>query len=85
MTAKTRLAKLESAVSAKAKTTDNSPLLRVVHDDRNGDKYFIDGVEVGYDVFEKAKRAQSEAWERLHPGEQEPVVINLVPRKDGDQ
>jgi len=83
MTAKTRLAKLEGAVPAKVET-DNSLLLRVVHDDRNGNKYFIDGAEVGYDVFTEAERAQSEAWQRLHPGEHERIIVNLVPRKDGE-
>ena len=75
MTTKSRLAKLESA--RPGVEADDRPLLRVIHGD--GNKYFIDGVEVGEDVFLKAERAQSEVWQRLHPGERERIVINFIP------
>jgi hypothetical protein len=70
MNAKTRIQKLESTVPT---ATDNRQLKRVIGAD--GNRFYIDGVQVGYEVYVKAETAQ---LEKAH-GEYSGIVINFVP------
>jgi hypothetical protein len=80
MTTKNRIEKLEDAIPAQG-ATDNRQLKRVIGAD--GNKFYIDGVQVDYEVYVKVERAQiADARAR---GEGGGIVVNFVPRLEGAQ
>jgi hypothetical protein len=73
MNTKQRITKLESARPAKV-DADNRQLVRRICAD--GNKFLIDGVEVGQAVYEKAERAQTEAAKAR--GEHEQITVTIL-------
>ena len=78
MSTKTRIQKLESVTPGQA-VTDNRQLKRVIGAD--GNKFYIDGLQVDYEIYIKAERAQMARDEdkKIHV-----TILGLDEEKDGD-
>jgi uncharacterized protein YpmS len=73
MNTKTRIQKLESAKPGHVET-DNRQLKRYIGAD--GNKFYIDGVEVNYNVYVKAETAQIEAAKAR--GEEVKINVSII-------